>query len=44
MPEDSRYYYDYLHFTNAGAEQVADLLAVELTPILREINAPSGAH
>ncbi len=34
LPKDSRYYYDYYHFTNAGAAQVADLVERELTPIL----------
>jgi lysophospholipase L1-like esterase len=34
LPKDSRYYYDYYHFTNAGAAQVAVLVERELTPIL----------
>jgi lysophospholipase L1-like esterase len=34
MPKDSRYYYDLMHFTNAGAEKVADLVATRLTPFL----------
>ncbi len=34
MPKDSRFYYDYYHFTNAGAVEVAHLLEPELTLIL----------
>jgi len=30
MPKDSRYYYDFIHFTNEGAEKVAEILAGEL--------------
>ena len=30
MPKDSRYYYDFIHFTNEGAEKVAEILATEL--------------
>jgi lysophospholipase L1-like esterase len=34
MPKDSRYYYDLMHYTNPGAEKVADLIAAQLTPLL----------
>ncbi len=34
MPKDSRYYYDLMHYTNAGADKVADLIADQLTPFL----------
>ena len=34
MPKDSRYYFDLMHYTNAGAEKVADLVAAPLTPFL----------
>jgi lysophospholipase L1-like esterase len=34
LPKDSRLYYDYYHFTNQGAEKVAEIVANELTPIL----------
>jgi lysophospholipase L1-like esterase len=34
MPKDSRYYYDLMHFTNAGADKVAGLIAAQLTPFL----------
>jgi lysophospholipase L1-like esterase len=30
MPKDSRYYYDGLHFTNQGAEKVAEIISVAL--------------
>jgi hypothetical protein len=36
MPKDSRYYYDLMHFTNAGAARVAQLLDAQLTPFLAE--------
>ncbi|MFA4901930.1 MAG: SGNH/GDSL hydrolase family protein [Desulfobaccales bacterium] len=34
MPKDSRYYYDLMHYTNAGADKMADLIAGQLTPFL----------
>lgn len=34
MPKNSLYYYDMSHFTNAGAREVADLLASGLMPVL----------
>jgi lysophospholipase L1-like esterase len=36
MPKDSRYYYDLMHYTNAGAEKVADIIAAQLTPFLAQ--------
>jgi hypothetical protein len=30
MPKNSLYYYDFIHFTNEGAEKVAEILAGEL--------------
>jgi len=36
MPKDSRYYYDLMHFTNAGAEKMAKIIAARLTPFLAE--------
>ncbi len=36
MPKGSRYYYDLIHYTNAGAEKVADLVAAHLTPFLAQ--------
>lgn len=34
LPKDSRYFYDYYHFTNAGSEMVGDIIARDLTPFL----------
>jgi len=36
MPKDSRYYYDLMHFSNAGAEKFADIAAKGLSPYLAE--------
>jgi lysophospholipase L1-like esterase len=36
MPKDSRYYFDLLHYTNAGADKVADIIAAQLTPFLAQ--------
>jgi hypothetical protein len=35
MPKSSRYYYDFMHCTNDGAELLATLIERELSPILR---------
>jgi lysophospholipase L1-like esterase len=51
MPKNSRYYFDLMHFTNAGAARVADIIATQLTPVLaqkfpsyyRGSQAPQGA-
>lgn len=34
MPKSSRYYYDLMHFSNAGAEKFADIAARRLSPYL----------
>jgi len=34
MPKDSRYYYDLMHLSNAGAEKFADIAARGLSPYL----------
>jgi lysophospholipase L1-like esterase len=34
MPKNSAYYYDLMHYTNAGAARVADIVAAQLTPFL----------
>lgn len=34
MPKSSRYFYDYYHFNNVGAEKVATLIYEELYPFL----------
>ncbi len=36
MPTSSRYYYDLMHFSNAGNEEVAAIVARHLTPYLAE--------
>jgi len=36
MPKSSRYYYDLMHFSNAGAEKFADLAARGLSPYLAQ--------
>jgi lysophospholipase L1-like esterase len=35
LPKSSRYFYDYFHFTNEGANQVADIVYRHLGPYLR---------
>lgn len=35
MPRNTIYYYDSIHFTNAGAAKIAELIASELGPHLR---------
>lgn len=37
LPKDSRYFYDFLHFTNEGSEQVGEIVARELAPILKTL-------
>ncbi len=34
MPKDSRYFYDYLHFTNEGAVRVGDIIYAGLASTL----------
>jgi len=34
MPRNSVYYYDYLHYTEAGAAKVADIIYRDLRPFL----------
>jgi lysophospholipase L1-like esterase len=36
MPKNSNYFYDLMHYTNAGAAKLADLIAAHLTPFLAE--------
>lgn len=36
LPKDSRLFYDFLHFTNEGAEAVGTIVATVLEPHLRE--------
>ena len=35
MPKDSKYYYDFMHYTNAGAEKLASILADSLRLIIK---------
>jgi len=35
MPKDSKYYYDFIHYTNAGAEKVASILADSLQQLIK---------
>ncbi len=34
LPKDSAYYYDWIHYTNEGAEKIADILSHELEGFL----------
>ncbi len=36
MPKNSAYYYDLMHYTNAGAARLADIIAAHLTPVLAQ--------
>jgi len=40
MPKSSRYYYDYHHFTNDGADVVAELIHGELSDFLIQQSTP----
>jgi hypothetical protein len=35
LPKSSLYFYDRPHFTNAGTEKVAEIIAPRLTAIIR---------
>jgi hypothetical protein len=41
LPKDSRFFYDFLHFSNAGAERVGQIVATHLLPHVREKYRPS---
>ena len=34
LPKNSRYYYDWVHYSNAGAEKVAEIIYSQLAPYL----------
>jgi len=34
MPKDTKYYYDYMHYTDVGARKVAQLATIDLLPYL----------
>lgn len=38
MPKNSNYYYDFIHYNNAGCSKIAALLSAELTPYLKANN------
>ena len=50
MPKNSAYFFDLMHYTNAGAARMADIIATHLAPVLaREFpayyqgsNSPQG--
>lgn len=35
MPKNSKYFYDFMHYTNAGAEKLASILSDSLRPIIK---------
>lgn len=39
LPKDSRLFYDWTHYTNGGAELVAEIVAAELVPFLARRDA-----
>jgi hypothetical protein len=44
LPKDPRFYYDFMHFTNAGAEAVGTIIAERLVPhLLERAGSPSVA-
>jgi hypothetical protein len=38
MPKSSLYYYDFMHYTNAGCGKIAAILSKELLPYLKAHN------
>ena len=38
MPKNSNYYYDFIHYTNAGCSKIAAILSNELIPYLKTNN------
>jgi lysophospholipase L1-like esterase len=36
MPKNPAYYYDLMHYTNAGAARMADIVSAQLTPFLAQ--------
>jgi lysophospholipase L1-like esterase len=36
MPKNSTYFYDFMHYTNAGAARLADIVGAKLTPFLAQ--------
>ena len=42
MPKDSRYFYDFMHFTNEGAVRLGDIIAASIAPRLRQLTQSRG--
>ena len=42
LPKDSRLFYDFLHYTNEGAERVGSIVAARLIPVLRQLSFITG--
>jgi lysophospholipase L1-like esterase len=42
MPKDSGLFYDWVHYTNAGSEKVAEIVADDLVPFLAARGAPAA--
>jgi lysophospholipase L1-like esterase len=36
MPKSSEYYYDFMHYTNQGADKVAEVISMHLLPFVKE--------
>jgi len=34
MPKNSTYFYDFIHYTNAGAKKIAEILSRDLAPVI----------
>ncbi len=44
MPKDSRYFYDEYHFTNLGAEKVAEIIFNDIKDHLANMHNRKGLH
>jgi hypothetical protein len=42
LPKDSRYYFDWVHYSNEGAQKVADLLSTQLLPVFQGTGETPG--
>ena len=43
LPKDSRFFYDFMHFTNDGAARLGDIVAAHLAPRLRALEKRPSA-
>jgi lysophospholipase L1-like esterase len=41
LPKDRKYYYDQIHFNDAGSEAAAEIIATELLSIMRAGTDPT---